>query len=677
MKLLTIIREHILNEYSDKLINQMVALYQPQTKDTEDQIIANVKRFEQLTNSIAKKLADNNALMNAAIPDELKANNKFRDITQIKNYELLIKILKAADSKPVDIYKQAIDMYKKMDQYANPQLLGSYVARFKQNLDALVDKVKEKDDVALRLIPKELLNKEAYKNILNWRKFHDLEVMLDGVFPIENSGDGFGGTNDASTNADLIYENKKDGIEVYKGDEEHKCIQYGKGYGWCIGKGSYASYRYMQSNAESNRMFYFVFDRTQPKENKFHVCVIHVNAKGLYTRTSSRNDGDDPYGGVEWDGLGKYFTEDGGKLLWSKIKGLQKLFKFVPPNKGEQRRLGFRGIRKTLEEFIDMDPEDKLDWLRANATDRNIVNSEIAKALPADGEISRNELINYNRQFTFNELKDNKQLLRRYAEYRFSRYPDEMITPVFIPFFKDESKRRYYNKYKDKIITVEILDQFFGDEYVEEYLTKDAKKLWYIPEPYIERIPDQKLKTLYKTYYKLLQNWEYNVTTNNINKIMDVVEMNSGIKQDITPQPLIYNQWKEMDGDERRLIFILTKNIKYNGNVDDDTAVLYYGSPFIIDGKYVLLPTALKGDDDIYKKWVLSDVDGNVVKQFDGKGLTLGEDEIGENGYPSSENRRLFNMSELKSNGKPVKLNETIYDDWTRYQFMLRAGLIK
>ena len=112
----------LLKEYSEKLILQMINIYKSQTQDSEDQIKSNIKRFEQLTNSIAKKLADKNPLIVSAIPDDLKTNNKFRDITLYKDYNSLLKVLKAADSKPVDIYKQAIEMYKKQDQYANPQI---------------------------------------------------------------------------------------------------------------------------------------------------------------------------------------------------------------------------------------------------------------------------------------------------------------------------------------------------------------------------------------------------------------------------------------------------------------------------------------------------------------------------------------------------------------------------
>lgn len=659
----------LLKEYSEKLILQMINIYKSQTQDSEDQVKSNIKRFEQLTNSIAKKLADKNPLIVSAIPDDLKANNKFRDITLYKDYNSLLKVLKAADSKPVDIYKQAIEMYKKQDQYANPQVLGNYVARFKQNLNDLIKKIEDKDEDTLRLIPKQLLDKEAYKNILNWRKFHDLEVMLDGVFPIatEEGGDL---DNDASTNADLIYKNEKDGIEVYKGDEEHKCVQYGKGYSWCIGRSMYANYRYLQANADLNRMFYFIFDRTQPKTNKWHVCVIHVNAKGLYTRTSATNDGDDPSGGTTWEKLGEFFEGPAAQLLWNKIKGLKNIIKFIPPNKGEQRRIGFRGQRKTLEQFIDMDSEDKLDWLRANATNSKIVTSEIVKALPPDGEISRNELINYNRVMNFDELKDSKQLLRRYAEYRFSRYPDDTLPVAFLPYFKDESKKRYYDKYKNTVLTVEFVEQFFDESYVKDFIEKDANRLWYIPLDYVERIQDPKLKTLYKTYSKLYQNWAYDANTNK----MSVADMAYTMpKQSITPVPMLYSQWKDLDLTERKTIMALAKKSKFV-NDNDNGVVLYYSSPFIVDD-YVLVPSE-EANDGEYQKWVLSDINGNIVKKIDGEDSTIGDNQL-ISGFPTTEQRRVYTLKELVVDGKPVKLNETIYDDWTKFAFMRKAGIIK
>ena len=661
MKLIQLLKEHILQEYSDKLINQMVNLYKSQTEDSEDQIKANIKRFEQLTNSIAKKLADKNPILDKIMPDELKVNNKFRDITQYKQYELLTTIIKASDSKPIDVYKQAIEMYKKRDQYANPQMIGNYVARFKQNLNALVEKVNEGDEDALKLIPKELLQKEAYKNILNWRDFHTLEIMLDGVFPIQNDDDGEGIDNDASTNADLVYENKNDGIEIYIGDEEHKCIQYGKGYSWCIGRGSYASYRYMQQNADMNRLFYFVFDRTQPKDNKYHVCVIHVNAKGLYTRTSSKNDGDQPYGGTTWNKLGEFFEGNSGVTLWNKIKNLEKIFKFVAPNKDEQRRIGFRGQRKTLEQFIVMDPEDKRDWLRANATDNNIVTTDIVKSLPADGDVSRNELINYNRMFNFDELKDSKQLLRRYAEYRFSRYPNEKLPILFLPFLKDESKSRYYNKFKEKEITFEYALKYFGEEIAKDYINEQIANFKFIPETAISYISDPKQKTLYSVIHKLYQNWKYDASTNLSDKELE--KLNQMPEAKINPVPFTYPLWKNLSTQERKIIISFVK--KYGNKNEQQYDFIKYAMPYLLilpDGEFVLIPLEI-GDNWEYNNWVLSDVNGNIYKYVDGEKTEIKENNL-QSGflYDVLEDSRILTPNDVKlvfSNNK--KVNEIKY----------------
>jgi len=157
----------LLKEYSDKTINGMIQIYKPQTQDSEEQIKTNIKRFQQLTDSIAKKLQDNNPLITNIIPNELQDNNKFRDITLYKDYNLLLRVLKAADTKSVDIYKQAIERYKKQNQYIEPRIIGNYVARFKQNLNELIIRVESQDRESLRSIPKELLKGDAYKNILN------------------------------------------------------------------------------------------------------------------------------------------------------------------------------------------------------------------------------------------------------------------------------------------------------------------------------------------------------------------------------------------------------------------------------------------------------------------------------------------------------------------------------
>lgn len=614
MKLIQLLKEHILQEYSDKLINQMVALYKSQTEESEDQIKANIKRFEQLTNSIAKKLADKNPVLDKIMPDELKVNNKFRDITQYKQYELLTNVIKASDSKPIDVYKQAIEMYKKRDRYANAQIIGNYVARFKQNLNALIEKVNDKDPEALNSIGKQLLQKDAYKNIMNWHSFHDLELMLDTLFPIETEG---GGENDAYVQADKIYD--KNNVEVFKGDEENKCIYYTKkylnSYGWCIGNTMYSSYRYMQSNADLNRMFYFVFDRTLDRSDKYHAVVLHAFAGGGYTRTTAVN-GDETQP-VKWDKLGELFSNTpSGAALWNKIKHLEHLFKFIEPNRDEQRRIGFRGQRKTLEQFALMDNEDKKDWLRANATDNNIVNSDIVKSIPAEGDVSRNELINYDRMFNFDELKDSKQLLRRYAEYRFSRYPNEKLPILFLPYLKDESKSRYYNKFKEKEITFEYALKFFGEEITKEYVNEQIQDFKFVPETAISYIDDPKQKALYTIIHKLYQNWKYDPSTNLSDKELE--KMNQMPEARIDPIVFTYPLWKGLPIQERKIIMAFIK--KYGNESAEKYEFIKYAMPYLVilpEGEFVLVPLEL-GESWEHNNWVLADVEGNVYKHVDG-----------------------------------------------------------
>jgi len=491
--------------------------------------------------------------------------------------------------------------------------------------------------------------------------------MLDTLFPLEVKSDD--SKNDAQSDGDLIY--SKDGLEIYKGDEEHKCVRYGKGYGWCIGRGMYPSYRYMQSNAKMNRAFYFIFDRNLSKNDKYHAVVLHSFAGGGYTRTTAVN-GDETQP-MTWQDMGsKLFSNtESGKMLWNKIKGMESLFKFIPPNKDEQRRLGFRGVRKTFEEFINLDEEDRIDWLRANGSNKNIITTDIAKSLTIE---ERNELINYDYPFTYNELKDNRQLMRRYAEYHFSRRPDKPLPAVFLPFLKEESKQRYFDKYWYENLTAEYTEKYLGEEFLNQYLDKYSKQYGYIPLNYIEKIPDEKWKKFYSIYSKLYQNWEYSSTSMNDDKVNNSDVMPS---QSVDPRPLFYQQFKNFSSNEKQNIIKLINLFESDKEKYD---VLGYSVPFLIKsskGDLFLLPT--KKDENSYNNWVLCDINGNIILNgINGDNSTIGQSELGS-GYPSSDDeyKRIFNINELKVDGEPLKLKEAIYEQNNFIkQLKYRAGII-
>ena len=155
--------ELILNEYSDKIINQMVAIYKPQTTDSEEQIKKNIKDHNRLRDSIEAKLKQNNPAVLKTVPDDLQKNNRFKDITLIRDYNTLVRMLKAVSKKETDIYKAAIEYFKRKEQYMNPSIIGLYVGQFKKVKNELEKAVNEKDENVINLIPKELISNNKYK----------------------------------------------------------------------------------------------------------------------------------------------------------------------------------------------------------------------------------------------------------------------------------------------------------------------------------------------------------------------------------------------------------------------------------------------------------------------------------------------------------------------------------
>jgi hypothetical protein len=598
----------LLNEYSDKLINQMVVLYKPQTGDSEEQIKQNIKRFEQLANSISSKLKADNELVKQAVPKELQQGDKAKDITLYKDYKSLVRVLKSVEKKETDIYKQAIEYFKKKERYMDPRTIGMYVSQFKKNKENLEKAVSEKNTNVINLIPQELINKNTYSNILSYKDFNDLEKLIDGAFPFESSG-GKGEINSVDLDADKVYDNDSTGIEIYKGDEENKCIKYGKNqyYGWCIArmKGSlYGNYRFLST---PNRMFYFVVDRTQSDEknergqfiNPYHVVVIHALENGKYTRTTANNDGDLPNGGTDWNNLGEYFNGEDGKKMWDKIKGLQKYMPFIPPSSQERKQQGFKGQKLTLPAFIDLEPEDKTAWLRSNAADRNIITPELVKSLSNE---QVNDLINHNRKFSFDELKKSQGLVKRYADYRFTRFPKEPLPYSFIPYLKPELKEKYYEIFGEDYITFNILEKYFGEDYVKKYIKQEIENLGYLPKEATKYMtPEQ--KQLYDIYSVAFDDASYEEQPVDENSV-------SAPYQQISIPTISYSTLQQLKPGTKKEFFDLYDKISNNSNNLEKYFAFLLGFPlmFKIDNKkYMVLPKEKNGDSCII------DENGNIL----------------------------------------------------------------
>lgn len=685
--------ELLLNEYSDKLINRMYDVYKTQTDDNEDQIKQNIKDYDRYKDSVGAKLQGNNPAVLRAVPQELQQNNRFKDITLIKDYNTLVRILKATAKKETDIYKQAIEYFTKKNPLMDPTIIGSYVARFKQNKNNIDTAVKEKNTTVTSLIPNEILNKGEASNILAYKKFEDLEKLLDGAFSTANKEKSQ--TNSAETDANQIYNNPSDGISIYLGDAKHKCIKYGKNeyYGWCIsrigGINMYGSYRFRSKEGE-NKTFYFVIDNTVTDEklpngsfiDPYNAVVIHAQENGLYQRTTADNRGDEPYRGTEWGNLGQYFKGEDGQRLWNKIKGLEKYFVYTPPSTEERKEEGFRNQPLTLDEFIDLDQEDKKAWLNANATNRNIVTPEIIASLDNE-EI--NNLINNNRTFSFKELQKSQGLIKRYADFRYTRNPKDPLPYQFIPYLKPELQKKYYNDFNESHITFEILDKFFNKDIVKDYVDKELKSFNYLPEE-AKKYMDNKQKQifdLYSTAFKDIIQYDEPVDETSIKAPGQATSL----------PPISKKTFMNLSPKGRKDFMDFYLKLGSDINNVDKYPVLFMGVPttFEVNNKlFMLVPDAPNSET-----YELIDTDGDVLID----GITGWE--VLKDGKPLPSNSNIwrplgsknflikpedFDEIEVVKNDEKEKyskndfikqLNEVYLNNYYRNQLRYRAGIIK
>ena len=685
--------ELLLNEYTDKTINQMVALYKPQTTDSDTQIKRNIVRYGELIPSVESKLKQNNPIVTKVVPDELKQNNKFKDITLIKDYNTLSRILKAVEKKETDIYKAAIEYFKKKDQYMDPSIIGMYVGQFKKNKNEIEKAVLSKDTNVINLIPDELIKNNKYSDILSYKNFSDLEKLIDGAFPFKaKEGEEI---NSAEIDADLTYSNPNDGIEIYRGDAEHKCIKYGKNqtYSWCISRlqGSmYSSYRFMRQQGE-NRMFYIVKDTTQTdaKENgrfvnPYHIIVIHALENGKYERTTANNDGDEPYQGTEWDGLSAYFKGEDGQRMWNKIKGLERYFPYIPPSAEERRAKGLKGQRLTLDTFIDLDQEDKQAWLRVNAGDRSLVTPEITKSL--DNE-QINDLINYDRKFSFDELKKSQGLLKRYADYRYTRHPKDPLPYIFIPYLKPELQEKYLNEFGDNYTTFTILEKYFNEDILKKYITKELEQFGANLPPEAKKYMNKEQQDIYDLYSLVFKD---------INIDEDPVNENSTDApiQNISLPPISQKSYKELSPNDRKKLTALFKNISNDtGNVEKYSN-FFMGYPLAFEANnktYLVAPT-----DKNSREYVIMDEDGNTIKdKIEIISFYKDNDELQSNDitFKQSGNNSVYiapndydkieitnvdgDVSELTQSDFSKQVTESLLESYYMNKLKYRAGIIK
>jgi hypothetical protein len=155
------------------------------------------------------------------------------------------------------------------------------------------------------------------------------------------------------TTPDMVY--NEDGIAIYSGDVEDKCIKYGAGEKWCITRGSYGNYRF--DPGRGYPIFYLVKNTNLPNSDPLSFVAIQVRNNGQYVYTNRLNN---PHESNEMS-----FDSLLGEVPYlDSIENIKNILKYIPPNikeKSKERR--FKEGISFNEWSNDLDFDDKKLYL--------------------------------------------------------------------------------------------------------------------------------------------------------------------------------------------------------------------------------------------------------------------------------------------------------------------------
>jgi hypothetical protein len=129
------------------------------------------------------------------------------------------------------------------------------------------------------------------------------------------------------TTPDMVY--NENGIVIYSGDVEDKCIKYGAGERWCITRGSYGNYRF--DRYRGYPIFYLVKNINLPDSDPLSFVAIQVRNNGRYVYTNRLND---PHESNEMS-----FDQLLDEVPYlNSIEDLKSILKYIPPNIKERKK---------------------------------------------------------------------------------------------------------------------------------------------------------------------------------------------------------------------------------------------------------------------------------------------------------------------------------------------------
>lgn len=334
----TQVREILIREFSDKLVQKLLAKFKLETKDTDDVILSYIDGFDRIKESLPVEMKNvetyNYAqLKNVVNSKKIKSDiKKYFSIFKKKSEGVSNNDLKTMIRKFLDIQRFLPDNKKDLSQYDFLDLTEF----LEKNFEAVMKK---------QLLPKFLaqpgFSKDAAEEYINNlfnvynRIPDDTGLILDmSVEDIEHLVDGLRSDEDILNipkkemeNIELVYD--KGGIKIFQPKTKDQCIMLRNGRSWCTSRDGAGNLFYNYRFNNNLTLYYVINENIEFKDVNF-AAVILVQPDGKMRLADGTNSG--RYSGHEalpWDEIIK-------KLPW--IADLKNLFVAKPLSPEEKER---------------------------------------------------------------------------------------------------------------------------------------------------------------------------------------------------------------------------------------------------------------------------------------------------------------------------------------------------
>lgn len=361
----------------------------------------------------------------------------------------------------------------------------------------------------------------------------------------------------------------------------------------------------------------------------------------------------------------------------------------------------FRNKHFSLKQVSSLSSEDKRYWLISNASiqDSNgrndIITPDIVKTLNAD---DKNLLINNGKMFSFDELKSNLPLLKRYPDYRFTRNPDEPLPYKFIPYLKQnypiknangettgtvDLQRKYYEKFEADYLTFDEIEKYFDKTILQEYIDRQIKTLDFLPEE-TKSYLNEKQKKLFEVYSIAFLDKNYIETSHK--EDTDI----KAPRRSVTIPNISYDTYKDLEPQKRTGFLEFLKKIGSKKGTDYPTFFMGCPITFYLQGKLFFFLPSHKDSEESY----LINEEGKILSRdnvldieiYNKNNRIEPNSEVGGCFPPNSFyflekdfdsiifNKKDGGVEKMKINDF-FKLNEQ--SNWFGSSLLYRAGLIK